>query len=89
MIRLLKLHFTPVAQYLLLYHLQVESIAGKSTKAIASLMPYSYESGDMIERQSISRYYQQDNEEESGYNWNREYSSYYFGCLDKLSADMS
>ena len=35
---------TPVAQYLLLYHLQVESIAGKSTKAIASLMPYSYES---------------------------------------------
>ncbi len=42
---------------------------------------------DMIERQSISRYYQQDNEEESGYNWNREYSSYYFGCLDKLSAD--
>ena len=35
---------TPVAQYLLLYHLQVESIEGKSTKAIASLMPYSYES---------------------------------------------
>lgn len=35
---------TPVAQYLLLYHLQVESIAGKSTKAIASLVPYSYES---------------------------------------------
>lgn len=37
-------HLTPVAQYLLLYHLQVESIEGKSTKAIASLMPYSYES---------------------------------------------
>lgn len=35
---------TPVAQHLLLYHLQVESIEGKSTKAIASLMPYSYES---------------------------------------------
>lgn len=35
---------TPVAQYLLLYHLQIESIEGKSTKAIASLMPYSYES---------------------------------------------
>ncbi|RXE69888.1 hypothetical protein [Sangeribacter muris] len=37
-------HLTPVAQYLLLYHLQVESIEGKSTKTIASLMPYSYES---------------------------------------------
>lgn len=37
-------HLTPVAQYLLLYHLQVESIEGKSTKSIASLMPYSYES---------------------------------------------
>lgn len=35
---------TPVAQYLLLYHLQIESIEGKSTKAIASMMPYSYES---------------------------------------------
>lgn len=35
---------TPVAQYLLLYHLQVKSIEGKSTKSIASLMPYSYES---------------------------------------------
>lgn len=35
---------TPVAQYLLLYHLQIENIEGKSTKAIASLMPYSYES---------------------------------------------
>jgi hypothetical protein len=35
---------TPAAQYLLLYHLQIESIEGKSTKAIASLMPYSYES---------------------------------------------
>lgn len=35
---------TPVAQYLLLYHLQIDSIEGKSTKAIASIMPYSYES---------------------------------------------
>lgn len=35
---------TPVAQYLLLYHLQIESIEGKSTKAIATMMPYSYES---------------------------------------------
>lgn len=35
---------TPVAQYLLLYHLQIESIENKSTKAVASLMPYSYES---------------------------------------------
>lgn len=35
---------TPVAQYLLLYHLQIESIEGKSAKAIASMMPYSYES---------------------------------------------
>lgn len=35
---------TPVAQYLLLYHLQIESIEGKSTKAISSMMPYSYES---------------------------------------------
>lgn len=35
---------TLVAQYILLYHLQIESIEGKSTKAIASLMPYSYES---------------------------------------------
>lgn len=35
---------TPVAQYILLYHLQIEDINGKSTKAIASLMPYSYES---------------------------------------------
>lgn len=35
---------TSVAQYLLLYHLEVENIEGKSTKAIASLMPYSYES---------------------------------------------
>ena len=37
-------NLTPVAQYILLYHLQVESIEGKSIKAIASLMPYSYES---------------------------------------------
>lgn len=35
---------TPVAQYLLLYHLQIENIEGRSTKAIASMMPYSYES---------------------------------------------
>ncbi len=35
---------TPVAQYILLYHLQIESIEGKSTKTIASMMPYSYES---------------------------------------------
>ena len=35
---------TPVAQYILLYHLEIGSIEGKSTKAIASLMPYSYES---------------------------------------------
>lgn len=35
---------TPVAQYILLYHLQVKNIEGKSTKAVASLMPYSYES---------------------------------------------
>lgn len=35
---------TPVAQYILLYHLEVESLDGKLTKTIASLMPYSYES---------------------------------------------
>ncbi|MDE5847319.1 MAG: hypothetical protein K2H71_08210 [Muribaculaceae bacterium] len=35
---------TPVAQYILLYHLEIENIEGKSIKAIASLMPYSYES---------------------------------------------
>ena len=35
---------TPVAQYILLYHLEIENLDGKSTKAIASLMPYSYES---------------------------------------------
>lgn len=38
---------TPVAQYLLLYHLQIESIEGMSTKAIATLMPYSYESASI------------------------------------------
>ena len=38
------LKLSPVAQYLLLYHLQVDSLEGKSTRAIASLMPYSYES---------------------------------------------
>lgn len=35
---------TPVAQYILMYHLEIGSIEGKSTKAIATLMPYSYES---------------------------------------------
>lgn len=35
---------TPVAQYLILYHLQIESIEGKNTKTIAAMMPYSYES---------------------------------------------
>lgn len=35
---------TPVAQYMLLYHLEIESLDGKSTKSIASLMPYSYAS---------------------------------------------
>lgn len=35
---------SPVAQYLLLYHLQIENIERKSTKAIATMMPYSYES---------------------------------------------
>jgi hypothetical protein len=35
---------TPVAQYLLLYHLQVNSIEGLSAREIAPLVPYSYES---------------------------------------------
>lgn len=35
---------TPVAQYLLLYHLQIGSLEGLSVKEIAGLMPYSYES---------------------------------------------
>lgn len=33
-----------VAQYLLLYHLQVESLEGLSAREIAPLVPYSYES---------------------------------------------
>ena len=35
---------TPVAQYILLYHLQVGSIEGMSPRDIAPLLPYSYES---------------------------------------------
>jgi hypothetical protein len=35
---------TAVAQYLLLYHLQVNSLEGLSAKEIAPLLPYSYES---------------------------------------------
>ena len=35
---------TPVAQYLLLYHLQVGSLEGMSPRDIAPLLPYSYES---------------------------------------------
>lgn len=35
---------TPVAQYLLLYHVQVGCFEGKSIKAIKELVPYSYES---------------------------------------------
>ncbi len=35
---------SPSAQYLLLYHLQIESLEGLSAKVIAPLMPYSYES---------------------------------------------
>lgn len=35
---------SPVAQYLLLYHLQVSSLEGKSAREIAALVPYSYES---------------------------------------------
>lgn len=35
---------TPVAQYLLLYHLQVESIGGLSAREIAERVPYSYSS---------------------------------------------
>ncbi len=35
---------TPVAQYLLLYHLQVCGIEGLSARDIANLIPYSYES---------------------------------------------
>ncbi len=35
---------TPVAQYLLLYHLQTGSLEGMSAKEITPLVPYSYES---------------------------------------------
>ena len=35
---------TPVAQYILLYHLQEKSLEGLSAKEIAKLVPYSYES---------------------------------------------
>lgn len=35
---------TPVAQYLLLYHLQVGSLEGMSARDITPLIPYSYES---------------------------------------------
>lgn len=35
---------TPVAQYILLYHLQERTLEGLSAKEIAKLVPYSYES---------------------------------------------
>lgn len=35
---------TPVAQYILLYHLEVRSLNGLTAKEIAEFMPYSYES---------------------------------------------
>lgn len=35
---------TPVAQYLLLYHLQIESINGKTARDLENLIPYSYAS---------------------------------------------
>lgn len=35
---------TPVAQYLLLYHLQIESLEGKAARDIESKVPYSYPS---------------------------------------------
>lgn len=35
---------TPVAQYLLLYHLQIQSLEGMTAKMIAELVTYSYES---------------------------------------------
>lgn len=37
-------HLSPVAQYLLLYHLQVESLEGMSARGMAERLPYSYES---------------------------------------------
>lgn len=36
--------FTPTAQYILLYHLQVESLEGLSARDISNKVPYSYES---------------------------------------------
>ncbi len=38
------IRLSPVAQYLLLYHLQVESLEDLSAREIAPLVPYSYES---------------------------------------------
>lgn len=35
---------TPVAQYLLLYHLQIEGINGKTARDLENLIPYSYAS---------------------------------------------
>lgn len=35
---------TPVAQYILLYHLQIDSLENMSAKEIAKMVPYSYES---------------------------------------------
>ncbi|MEE1366320.1 MAG: hypothetical protein UHE93_06535 [Muribaculaceae bacterium] len=35
---------TPVAQYILLYHLQIESLEGLSARNMSNLFPYSYES---------------------------------------------
>ena len=37
-------HLSPVAQYLLLYHLQVESLEGKAARDIEGIIPYSYAS---------------------------------------------
>lgn len=42
--RKVKQVLTPVAQYLLLYHLQIGSLEGLSAREIAVLVPYSYES---------------------------------------------
>lgn len=36
--------FTPTAQYILLYHLQVESLEGLSARGMSNKLPYSYES---------------------------------------------
>lgn len=36
--------FTPTAQYILLYHLQVESLEGLSARDMSNKLPYSYES---------------------------------------------